>query len=1143
MIKRILFLALILISVQAIGQKHIYTDYLHARRGIDLKNQMITEIDTSSDFSTARHDEIATRLAIKEFVESNGGGSVNGSISKVNDYSSLLTDVVDSDFKLVKDFKYKVAVHPDSLITRGGLFEKVDSGSTNGATTFVDNQGRIWKRMNSDQFINPDWFTNMHDADRVEAAITLANSRLTGRHVICPGREMIIYDDIYIDSAQYITVSGVGTTWKASPGSTRNTTLASTYVGGTKTIDVDSVPTSWEIGDIIVLTTDGSNSGTSSRALITSISGNTIGMSNTFTSQSTDGSDLPDQPAGSKIVKVLYMFVGRPSQTENTFGDRGVNRNIVIEGITFDGSKNDNNRVVEAWTVNFAISIVGRGSEVRSCKFTDFPSEVIAGHGLNIHDNVFESCGGSPYHISGNDTLFTELYPTYFSNNTVINCNTVPYTKNGHNEGIISLSWNGGYLIAANNWVTADSSSDAGFIGSLTSYPTDHDREIILMESNYITGLPQIAGLHQSGTRTFSVVGNVFEDMGVQNLLLNYPNQTITFCGNQAVGTTVLNIPPQFLCDYDSYGDSGVGIGKEALKNTDVTTYQDNTAIGKEALKANTNGNFNIAVGAGSLLSNPSGDRNTFVGTWSGLAKTSGSNNVGVGYWANGTGLSGDNNTFIGAEAGRTNSGSGNVFVGYKAGVGTSGSDKLIVHNTDATSPLLEGSFSNRWLNVAGSLGVGVTNPTSILSLSQTHTSFPKLNLYDGSGLGFGTSAGNLDAYTETSHRWFLGATVNGAGTQEMVLNGTGLGIGTTNPSSGVDAPGVLSRGYFAVTNPDDNILMGAWGHNGNGNAIRYVGNSVNNAAMTIARNTGAVTIALESAADSYILNQFGLGLTNPAHPLDVAGSSNLNGSVTVNESGSDADFRVEGVSNSNLIQADALLNGVGINTAAINGNTLSIKNRAANVAYVEGINSSGVVGFEVVELSNSEHALRLNDNAGVNTVNIGTGEATFINNDDPVSFGTTTPFGKLYVKGRSANAILAFFESQTTQGHIGVTNTTMGSTGLDGVWIETDGNNAMLHNKETAGSLGFQAGTFTFNALEVESDGDVKVHSSVDFVLEGSIVRSVASNVIDAVGTGSPEGVLTAGIGSVYRRTDGGSGTSFYIKESGTGNTGWVAK
>lgn len=43
--------------------------------------------------------------------------------------------------------------------------------------------------------------------------------------------------------------------------------------------------------------------------------------------------------------------------------------------------------------------------------------------------------------------------------------------------------------------------------------------------------------------------------------------------------------------------------------------------------------------------------------------------------------------------------------------------------------------------------------------------------------------------------------------------------------------------------------------------------------------------------------------------------------------------------------------------------------------------------------------------------------------------------------------------------------------------------------------------------------------------------------------GSGSPEGVVTAPVGSTFQRSDGGALTSFYVKESGTGNTGWVAK
>lgn len=42
--------------------------------------------------------------------------------------------------------------------------------------------------------------------------------------------------------------------------------------------------------------------------------------------------------------------------------------------------------------------------------------------------------------------------------------------------------------------------------------------------------------------------------------------------------------------------------------------------------------------------------------------------------------------------------------------------------------------------------------------------------------------------------------------------------------------------------------------------------------------------------------------------------------------------------------------------------------------------------------------------------------------------------------------------------------------------------------------------------------------------------------------GTGSPENVVTANVGSLFLRSDGGASTTLYVKESGTSNTGWRA-
>lgn len=41
--------------------------------------------------------------------------------------------------------------------------------------------------------------------------------------------------------------------------------------------------------------------------------------------------------------------------------------------------------------------------------------------------------------------------------------------------------------------------------------------------------------------------------------------------------------------------------------------------------------------------------------------------------------------------------------------------------------------------------------------------------------------------------------------------------------------------------------------------------------------------------------------------------------------------------------------------------------------------------------------------------------------------------------------------------------------------------------------------------------------------------------------GAGSPEGVVTAAVGSWYLNTSGGAGTTLYVKETGAGNTGWA--
>lgn len=51
-----------------------------------------------------------------------------------------------------------------------------------------------------------------------------------------------------------------------------------------------------------------------------------------------------------------------------------------------------------------------------------------------------------------------------------------------------------------------------------------------------------------------------------------------------------------------------------------------------------------------------------------------------------------------------------------------------------------------------------------------------------------------------------------------------------------------------------------------------------------------------------------------------------------------------------------------------------------------------------------------------------------------------------------------------------------------------------------------------------------------------------IAAGATLYTGTGTPEGAQVGAVGDLFCRTDGGAGTTLYIKESGAGNTGWIA-
>lgn len=102
------------------------------------------------------------------------------------------------------------------------------------------------------------------------------------------------------------------------------------------------------------------------------------------------------------------------------------------------------------------------------------------------------------------------------------------------------------------------------------------------------------------------------------------------------------------------------------------------------------------------------------------------------------------------------------------------------------------------------------------------------------------------------------------------------------------------------------------------------------------------------------------------------------------------------------------------------------------------------------------------------------------------------------------------------------------------------DGNNG-------AGALSIIAagGVTSYGNIVPLSGSTLRLGSATQMWNEGYIktIHPGAGAVKWTSGAGSPEGVLSAAVGSMYTRTDGGAGTTLYVKESGTSNTGWVAK
>jgi hypothetical protein len=97
----------------------------------------------------------------------------------------------------------------------------------------------------------------------------------------------------------------------------------------------------------------------------------------------------------------------------------------------------------------------------------------------------------------------------------------------------------------------------------------------------------------------------------------------------------------------------------------------------------------------------------------------------------------------------------------------------------------------------------------------------------------------------------------------------------------------------------------------------------------------------------------------------------------------------------------------------------------------------------------------------------------------------------------------------------------------------------------------GWTAGQWSTLRLWANGSIGATIDSSLNVTIDaGNLIIGTAGKGVSlpggitwTSGSGSPEGVVTAPVGSLYSRSDGGLLTSLYVKQSGSGNTGWAGK
>jgi len=273
---------------------------------------------------------------------------------------------------------------------------------------------------------------------------------------------------------------------------------------------------------------------------------------------------------------------------------------------------------------------------------------------------------------------------------------------------------------------------------------------------------------------------------------------SVGYQANYSNSTSNIAIAVGYQANYSNTGGNPIAIGYQAGYYQSSGSY--NIAIGHQSLygsNGTSTGSSNTAIGHNALNANTTASNNTTIGSTAGYSLTTSGYNTMVGERA-GTSTTGANNTFIGQEAGNTvTSGAKNTILGrYNGNQGglniTTSSNYIVLSDGDGNPRFIvdsNGNFSNGAYGASGSF---------YLFSGKTSGASGFINWYVGTQQALYMAASGTVATTNP----------NGANTILGVYkdNGTNRSInaaGTVNASGADYAEYMTKSGDFTVAKGD----------------------------------------------------------------------------------------------------------------------------------------------------------------------------------------------------------------------------------------------------------------------------------------------------------------------------------------------------